>query len=190
MFSLPFLLAVLAGASSARAGVYTYRDEKGTLQAVSSPDEIPEKYRANSKVLSSGRPEAAPSGEAEVSLRRLGNSLLVPVDFGKAGVHPMVLDTGAEISMISESLAAKIGGARGPMVSMGTASGVVQRPLTEVPETSVAGFKVRGLRMVVNDLPGNHQAQGLLGVDFLNHFRIRLDTESGVLHLEKKRKEK
>lgn len=190
MLRLPFLLAFLGCAVSAWAGVYTYRDENGTLQAVSSPEDIPEKYRAHSKALSTSRSEPAPSGEAEVNLRRLGNSLIVPVEFGKAGVHPMVLDTGAEISMISEKLAEKIGAKRGANVMMGTASGVVQRPLAEVPETSVAGFKVHGLRMVVNDLPGNHKAEGLLGVDFLNHFRIRLDTESGVLHLEKKRKDK
>ena len=187
MLRLPFLLILILSSNGTLAGVYTYRDENGTLQAVSSQDEIPEKYRNKSKALSGPKVEV-PANEAEVPLVKLGNSLLVQVNFGAAGNHLMVLDTGASGSMISEKLAERIGGPKGPMVKIRTASGVLLRPLMEVPETGVAGFKVRNLKMVVNDLPEKDSVQGLLGVDFLNHFKIRLDTETGSLHLEKKKK--
>lgn len=185
MLSRLLSLVALLVAPAADAGVYTYRDENGTLQAVSSPDEIPEKFRKGSKALF---PKVeAPKNDADVPLRREGNSLIVDVKFGDAGTYPLILDTGAEISVISEEMAAKIKPEIVQTITVSGVTGTAQRPMVKVPVVEVAGFKVRNLHAVVNDMPKS-KASGLLGVDFLNHFLMRLDTEAGKLHLERKAK--
>ncbi len=177
-----FLLILATMGPLALGGVYSYRDEKGTLHAVSSPDEIPERYRANVKQLSS---EESGSGDVNLKLEREGNSLIIPVSFGAGVEAPMILDTGASVSMISTSLAERLKVKQLGLTQISTASGIVRVPVVKLPETSVRQFTVRDLRVTVNNLPSG-RAQGLLGVDFLKHFRMQLDSESGQLHLERK----
>ncbi|MGZ3671918.1 MAG: DUF4124 domain-containing protein, partial [Bdellovibrionota bacterium] len=97
----PITLLLLLFSAVALAGVYSYRDEKGTLHAVSTPEEIPEKYRGKEKHLASGE---SGSGEVNLKLDRDGNSLLIPVSFGGGIEYLMVLDTGASASMISTKI--------------------------------------------------------------------------------------
>jgi len=179
------LLATTLATIPALAALFTYRDEKGKLHAVSSPDEIPEKYRRGAKTVSDKKNE--PEG-ANIKLDRSNNSLFIEVSFGEAGKHLMVLDTGASISMISEKLAADLGLKSTQSVIIHTASGMIEVPLVTVPEVSVAHFKVRDLSIAVNNLPGESKAQGLLGIDFLNHFKMELDTAAGSLYLRQKNK--
>ena len=180
--SLP-IFGVLLLCSAAMAGVYSYRDEKGTLHAVSSPEEIPEQYRGTEKKLAS--PESG-SGEVNLKLQRDENSLLIPVSFGAGNEYLMVLDTGASVSMISTQIATKVNPKQVGQGQIATASGIVRVPVVEMPEVSVRQFTVKHMQITVNDLPLGNRAQGLLGVDFLNHFRMQIDTETGQLHLERK----
>lgn len=183
---MKYLLAVAAlflFYAVARAGVYSYRDENGTLHAVSSPDDIPAQYRGKEKQLSGAE---SGSGEVNIKLEREGNSLLVPVSFGAGNEYLMILDTGASVSMISNRIAEKIKARQTGMLRISTANGLVQVAQVEVPEISLRQFTVRNLRITVNDMHGGSRAQGLLGLDFFNHFRIQLDSETGQLHLERK----
>lgn len=177
------IAALFLAGTVARAGVYTYRDENGTLHAVSSPTDIPEQYRGKEKVLAGSE---TGSGEVNLKLEREGNSLLIPVSFGGGKEVLMVLDTGASVSMISREVADRIRPQQLGLAQISTASGVIRVPVVDVPEISVKQFAVHDMHITVNDLPGKGRAAGLLGVDFLNHFRMQLDTESGQLHLERK----
>ena len=125
-------------------------------------------------------------GEVNLKLEREGNALLIPVSFGPGNEVLMVLDTGAGVSMISTRLAERLKARQVGMMKISTANGMVRVPQVEVSEVSVKQFAVRNLRITVNDMSGGGRAQGLLGVDFLNHFRMSLDTETGQLHLERK----
>jgi hypothetical protein len=45
---------------------------------------------------------------------------------------------------------------------------------------------MKNLSAVIHDVvPGSHVA-GLLGLNFLSNFRMDIDTQKGLLHLEKK----
>ncbi len=177
------LLPLLLLGPAVNAGVYSYRDANGTLHAASSPEDIPLEFRGKEKHLSSTE---SGSGEVNLKLEREGNSLLLPVSFGPGLQALMILDTGASISMISSSIAEKVKPKQIGITEVSSASGVLQVPVVDMPEVSVGKFSVQNFRVTVNNLPGHGRAQGLLGVDFLNHFRMQLDTESGQLHLERK----
>lgn len=118
----PLLLLSLLYALPAQAGLYKYKDEKGTLHVVDSADAVPEKYREKSEAV---RKKGAGPSKGDVELQKEGNSLLVTVDFGKGVEATLVLDTGASISMISPSISERIGapGLGGAQIT--TASGVV-----------------------------------------------------------------
>jgi predicted aspartyl protease len=180
----PLLIALLLlVASAALAGVFSYRDENGTLHAVSSADEIPPQFRGTEKHLQGTE---SGTGEVNLKLERDHNSLLIPVTFGAAGEVLMVLDTGASVSMINSTIAEKAKAKQVGLTMIGTAGGNVKVPVVVMPETSVKQFTVKDLKITVNNIPVGSRAQGLLGVDFLNHFRMQLDTETGQLHLERK----
>lgn len=164
------------------AGLITYRDDKGTLHVVQSVSEIPEKYRKRTRVIASERD----SNQAIFKLKGTNGSLLIDVKFGDAGTHPMVLDTGATSTMISKKIAEALKAKPLGYVSIHTASGLHRVLNVLVPEVSVGQFTVKDLKAVVHDLPSAGEAQGLLGVDFFNHFRMRLDTSARELHLERK----
>jgi len=181
-------LAYLLPALALGGTVMTYKDENGTLHAVMNENEIPEKYRAGSKKLAGSTSTESGSGEANVKLVRERNSLMIEVGYGAGGTHLMVLDTGASISMISKKVVLALGLQPIDYANIQTASSLIKAPVVVMPEISVAQFKVFNMKMVVHDLPGAGDRQGLLGVDFLNHFKMELDTETGLLHLKQKPK--
>lgn len=173
--------------AAAHAATFSYRDDKGTLHAVSSQDDIPERYRGHEKTLT--QKSSVNPGEVNLKLERVGNSLLIPVSFGDGVEVLMVLDTGASTSMISTSIAEKLKPAQVGTTKMTTASDTIEVPIVNLSSVAVKQCAVENLKVMVNNLPkgnGLEQAEGLLGVDFLHHFRMQLDTESGQLHLEKK----
>jgi len=47
-------------------------------------------------------------------------------------------------------------------------------------------MEIRNLPTAVHDAVLDPQVAGLLGLNFLSNFRIDIDTQKGVLHLEKK----
>ncbi|HEY8278674.1 MAG TPA: retropepsin-like aspartic protease [Bdellovibrionota bacterium] len=171
---------------SAGAGLFSYKDKNGTLHAVTSEDQIPEEYKAKSRKVSSSTESTAPSKDLTLKLEREGNTLLIPVRFGDAGEFLMILDTGAGMTMISKEIAHKVKAKQIGTQEIATASDRLHMPQVVLPEVSVKQFTVRNMAVTVNDLPVRGRAQGLLGLDFLNHFKMSIDSATGQLHLEKK----
>ena len=46
--------------------------------------------------------------------------------------------------------------------------------------------EMKNLAAVIHDAVPNSQLAGLLGLNFLSNFRMDIDTQKGLLHLEKK----
>jgi predicted aspartyl protease len=73
----------------------------------------------------------------------------------------------------------------GTNVRLTTANGVIQAPLVVVDEVDVGGAVARHVPVVVHDLPGMpSNVAGLLGISFLERFRMNLDIGSSLLTLE------
>ena len=67
-----------------------------------------------------------------------------------------------------------------------TANGVIQAPLVSLESITVGGMEIRNLTAAVHDVLADSRVAGLLGLNFLSNFRMDIDTQKGVLHLEKK----
>ncbi|MFN0059895.1 MAG: retroviral-like aspartic protease family protein [Planctomycetota bacterium] len=99
-----------------------------------------------------------------------------------------IVDTGATITTIPYSAALALGiriTAQMRRLEVRTASGVVLAPDITLDSISLGGWEVRNVRVLVHDLP-EQPGLGLLGLNFLQSFRVDLDSERGVLTLEPK----
>lgn len=98
----------------------------------------------------------------------------------------LLLDTGASFTAVSAGLARELGfrvPPDAPRVQLTTANGVIMAPMIKVDSVSVNGATVANLDVVViDDMNGN----GLLGLNFLNHFNIDIDQVNAEMTLRKR----
>jgi clan AA aspartic protease (TIGR02281 family) len=121
-----------------------------------------------------------------VAFERRGASVLVPGKVNGQTIGYFILDTGATFTSlgrpVADSLGIVSGGSSIPLV---TAGGTIQAPLALLDEVDVGGAVARHVPAVIHDLPNlPPNIVGLLGLSFLERFRVNLDLTSGVLLLE------
>ncbi len=90
----------------------------------------------------------------------------------------MALDTGAILTMIPIETALAIGydpATVAKRVELVTASGLELAPQFTVRVTRCLGQTVQNLDVVCHDLPTQSPVKGLLGLNFLRHFDLRLN---------------
>jgi clan AA aspartic protease (TIGR02281 family) len=100
-----------------------------------------------------------------------------------------VVDTGASYTLISNALARELSIDVGPnakTLPFQTANGLIQAPVTNLESVAVGGLEIRNIATAVHDAIPDPQVAGLLGLNFLSNFRLDIDTQKGILHLEKK----
>lgn len=98
----------------------------------------------------------------------------------------LLLDTGASFTAVSANLARELGfrvPADAPRVQLNTANGVIMAPMITVDSLSVNGATVANLDVVVID---NMNGNGLLGLNFLNHFNIDIDQLNAEMTLRRR----
>ena len=98
------------------------------------------------------------------------------------------VDSGASMTFISRATAKQLGidlSQTLPSISIETVSDVIYAPVVVVKSLNVGGMKVENLTVVVHDQPRPGRP-GLLGLNFLRHFRFAVDMQKRVLLLEKK----
>ena len=123
----------------------------------------------------------------QVPIQRRGGSALVPGRINGESVGVFILDTGASFTSLSTTVANRLGLSTtgGANVRLATANGVIQAPLVVVDEVDIGGAIARHVPVVVHDLPGMpSNVAGLLGISFLERFRMNLDMGSSLLILE------
>ena len=123
----------------------------------------------------------------QVPILRRGGSAMVSGRINGEPVGVFILDTGASYTSINATVANRLGisPAGGTNVRLTTANGVIQAPLVVVDEVDVGGAVARHVPVVVHDLPGMpSNVAGLLGISFLERFRMNLDIGSSLLTLE------
>ncbi len=139
---------------------------------------------ARQALESLGEPGAS---TVQVPIQRRGGSAMIPGRINGESVGLFILDTGASYTSLSSGVANRLGipttGAGS--VRLATASGVIQAPLVVVDEVDVGGAVARHVPVVIHDLPGMpSNVAGLLGISFLERFRVNLDMGSSLLILE------
>jgi len=97
-----------------------------------------------------------------------------------------IVDTGASMVTISPSTAEYLGiavDARNPMRKVFTAGGVRYAPEVTLFSITIEGWEVNDIKALVLDIP-NQPDLGLLGLNYLQRFRMDMNTEQGTLLLE------
>lgn len=98
----------------------------------------------------------------------------------------LLLDTGASFTTFSAALARQLGFSvprDAPRVQLSTANGIISAPMITVDSISINGATVANLDVVVID---NMNGNGLLGLNFLNHFNIDIDQANAEMTLRRR----
>ena len=98
-----------------------------------------------------------------------------------------IFDTGASWTTMSPDLAEKLGIStlNSTTVTAMTANGVITAPKVIVDSIEVNGLVARNVEVVIQDVGAHNGASGLLGLSFLNKFKVIIDKKNNKLILEK-----
>jgi hypothetical protein len=188
----PLVLAGTAGV--AHAEFYRYVDERGVPHYVDGLWAVPERYRAGAVPLSLRNAPAPspPAGDAAATTRGAtvirytpGQPILVDVRINGSASARLLLDTGADRTLISPRALAAAGVSLTRIVAQGEMTGVtgtdrVQYVLLESLEVGQA--RVTRLPVAAYEM-SQAQTDGLLGRDFLDQFRVHIDSARGEVTL-------
>ena len=98
----------------------------------------------------------------------------------------LLLDIGATTTILSWDILKDIG--YDPAISnrrkdVTTANGVIEAPLVKVKEMSIGQFKVKNTDVICHDIPELIRVDGLLGLNFIENFRVCIDYRKGILEI-------
>jgi clan AA aspartic protease (TIGR02281 family) len=177
----------------AYAEIYKWVDRDGGVHFTDTIAGIPLEYRDRIEARTSttlapqsvpGPPQTGPerlsvaltpaSMSYEVPLRRAGNAMLVEAVVDRTRHAHLLLDTGAELTVLStavaRSLALNLRDAA--VMPLRSASGVFFAPMMKVQSITVGDAAVYDVEVVVHDAtPG---LDGLLGMSFLDNFSVTI----------------
>jgi clan AA aspartic protease (TIGR02281 family) len=102
----------------------------------------------------------------------------------RSSYQKFIVDTGASMVTIPRSTAQELGLAiPNPKRKIFTAGGVQYAPEVNISAITIDGWEVNNVKALVLDLP-NQPDWGLLGLNYLERFRMDMNTEEGILLLE------
>lgn len=180
------------------ADLFRWVDERGVIHFTDNPYNIPENLRATATRIKAREyppdpnpPPPAPAApdKASIPIQKKGPVVIVQGTLNAKTNANFVVDTGASYTMISQAVAKelRIDTSRNlPTVSFQTANGVINAPVVTLESIEVGGLLVKDLTAAVHDVFPDPTINGLLGLNFLSRFRMDIDTQNGLLILEKK----
>ena len=117
--------------------------------------------------------------------------LLEAADGHSSLVIPVVLDTGASMTILATDVIGRLGyDPANPALArqrIVTGSGIEYAPRTSVRSATAIGQKVANLDVLCHDLPPESGVDGLLGLNFLRHFKLTIRFRKGIIDLNRER---
>jgi hypothetical protein len=187
-----FILISILIPGAALAEIYYWIDDQGIQYYTTNPESIPEPYRSGAQALSLPTsppvpPELTstppPKGIIKIPFHP-DSPVLVSAKINGAGPLTLILDTGADRTLIRLSALRKLG------IANENTTRLVLRGVTGESEVDavwvhtieVGEARVGPLLIIAHeaDLKG---ADGLLGRDFLAHFNVTIDSKERVVTL-------
>jgi aspartyl protease family protein len=125
-----------------------------------------------------------------VPVTRVGRSLVVQVRINGLREARLIVDTGADITVLSSDIARDLGlngSGRSTSMTLNTVGGSVRADVVRVESLGVGTAEVKNVAVAVHDLPDAQAGvDGLLGLTFLDRFLVTLDAQKGELHLRQR----
>jgi predicted aspartyl protease len=113
--------------------------------------------------------------------------LLESADGRSSLVIPVVLDTGASLTIVAVDIMAQLGLTRAiPALGASVLSQAAALNMLLV-QLCVLRQKVANLEALCHDLPPESGVDGLLGMNFLKHFKLTIRFRRGIVELNKER---
>lgn len=178
------------------AEYFRWVDEKGVTHITDNLHNVPPQHRGRvSRVATPESPRVieapakAPPRKASIPIEKHGQVVVIQAMLNNKRSAKFVVDTGASYTLISNALARELSidvGSESKTLPFQTANGLINAPVTSLESISVGGMEIRDLPTAVHDAIPDPQVAGLLGLNFLSNFKMDIDTQKGVIHLEKK----
>ena len=187
----------LTGASVAVASqFYRWVDQHGVVHFTDNLHNIPGDRRGDAvRIQAKESPKAkdltraSPPTKASIPFEKHGQVVVIDARLNNKASAKLVVDTGASYTMISNAIAKELNvqpsGSQSAL-SFQTAAGIIQAPVVTLQSIIVGGMEVKDLAAAIHDIAPGSAVAGLLGLNFLSNFRLDIDTENGVLHLERR----
>lgn len=183
----------------AEGQIYRWVDEVGVPHYTEGLDTVPERHRANATPLglrsrAAPPPEAASAASATVRAGGTtipytpGQRIMVDVRINDAASARLLLDTGADRTLISPRALTAAGVSVARTVATGQLVGVTgtdRLPYVMVDSLELAGARVGRMPVGAYDV-AQADGDGLLGRDFLDRFSLTIDAARGFLTLAPK----
>jgi len=195
-YLLSFFLLCLSTGLPAAAEYYRWVDQNGGVHFTDNLHNIPEKQRGGAnRIEAKESPKTAEptpkitATKASIPFEKHGQVVVIEAMLNGKTPAKLVVDTGASYTMISAATARDLDidpGRSQRTMPFQTANGMIQAPLANLESVNVGGVEIRDLTAAIHDIAPNSQVAGLLGLNFLSNFRMDIDTQKGVIHLEKK----
>jgi len=181
----------------ATAEIVKYTDDRGTNHYVEGMESVPQQYRARAVPLgmnndgkslppTGGLTSLTPKGTATIPYAP-GQRIMVNATVNGNTSAQLLLDTGADRTMINPRVLAAAGVSLARPVGSAVVSGVAgsqQMQFVTINSLEVAGASVGKLTVAAHGVDG--AGDGLLGRDFLEHFSVNIDSAKGVVTLTPK----
>jgi len=188
LLALTFCLA-----PAAHAQLYRWTDDSGETHFGQGPESVPERYRSRARSVGTVDAPPVPSGPVEAKVTdgvtRIafppGRPIMVTAKINGRGLVQLVLDTGADRTMIKPAALFGLGVSYqdAPRLQFRGVTGAASAYLVSLGSLEVGGARVAPLRVYSHDAQMGGGAQGLLGRDFLNYFRVTIDNVRGVVEI-------
>ncbi len=191
-WTIAFILIFMLLPGLALGDIYYWMDDQGTQHYTTRLESIPEPYRSKAIPLSLPTsppvppeitPRPSPKGLTKISFTP-GSPVLVSVKINGGGPITLILDTGADRTMVAPSALSRLGISFENSLR-GVVRGVTGESYAEavwVNSVEIEEAKVGPLLIIAHDadLKG---ADGLLGRDFLANFNVTIDSKEQVVTL-------
>jgi hypothetical protein len=172
--------------------IYYWVDDQGTQYYTTRLESIPEPYRSNAQPLPLSPSPPAPlelqSSPSQKGIIKIpftpGSPILVSAKINGSGPIRLILDTGAERTLVALSALWRLGISteNGPRAVLKGVTGKSPVDAVWVHSVEVDEAKVGPLLIIAHDADLK-EADGLLGRDFLANFNVTIDSKERIVTL-------
>jgi Aspartyl protease/Domain of unknown function (DUF4124) len=191
--ALVLALLVLVSPAPADAQIYRWVDEGGVPHYAQGIDSVPERYRATATpivIRNAPAPARAPAAmdAAGTAIKfTKGQAIVVDATINGRASAKLILDTGADRTVINPRVleAAGVALTQGATGQIRGATGTASVQAAALDSLEVGGARVSRLLVIAHDIEQT-AVDGLLGRDFLDQFKVSIDSDSGIATLAPK----